>query len=119
MYYKFIEVMVSGTSIVCATFLVSGTCIVLYFLWAIEQNSFRNYNEFRGLASSLLDVQLFFFHGDIQIFSVCHTLLILITDNVVEIYVKSWSHKKAIACSTVFSFQGDIQILCVILCRYC
>ena len=46
MHYKFIEVVVSGTSIVCATFFVSGTYIVLYFLWAIEQNSFRNLNEF-------------------------------------------------------------------------
>ena len=46
MHYKFIDVVILGTSIVCATFFVSGTYIVLYFLWAIKQNSFRNLNEF-------------------------------------------------------------------------
>ena len=45
MHYKFIEVVVSGGSIVCVAVFVSGTYIVSYFIWAIEQNGFRNLNE--------------------------------------------------------------------------
>ena len=40
------------------------------------------------------------FSGTCSIIS-CRTLLILLTDNFVEIYVKSWSHKEAIPCSTL------------------
>ena len=38
----------------------------------------------------------------------------MITDNFVEIYVKSWSCKKAVPCSTVSYFPGRCSI---ILCR--